>query len=119
VDTKEGEVDMRIAGVNLKYDRKFGSDYGTTKPEPYDTGKHEFKPSFRSIFVSSKVYPGTSKSFFYITSSIHGKMRRYRTRTWYDTDVGNIFASGKTLADAVRKFSYNFKNRIYNKASRR
>ncbi len=105
---------MRIAGVNLKYDRKFGSYFGTTAPEPYSTGKDEFKPSFRTIYVSSEVYPGTSKSFFYITSHIHGRMRRYRTRRWYDTNVANIFASGKTLKEAVRKFERNFKNKIYN-----
>lgn len=110
---------MKIVGVNLKHDRKFGSYFGTTKPEPYDMGKHEFKPSFRSIFISSEMYPGTSKSFFYITSSIHGKLRRYRARTWDDTEVGNIFASGKTLAEAVRKFTHNFKNKIYNKGGRR
>jgi len=106
---------MKIAGVNLRYDRKFGSYYGTTKPEPYDTGKHEFRPSFRSIYVSSEMYQGTSKSFFYVTSSIHGKMRPYRARTWHDAEVGNIYASGKTLADAVRKFTYKFKNKIYNR----
>lgn len=109
---------MRIARVSLKKDRKFGSYYGTTKPEPFNTGKHEFKPSFRSIYVSSEMYPGTGKSFFYITSGIHGKMRRYRTRTWYDTEVGNIFASGKTLAEAVRKFTHNFRNKIYNRSGR-
>ena len=105
---------MRLAGVSLKYNRRFGSYYGTTRPEPYSTGKHEFRPSFRFIYVSSEMYPGTSKSFFYITSSIHGKMRRYRARTWYDTDIANIFASGKTLKEAIRKFEYNFKNKIYN-----
>ncbi len=106
---------MKIAGVNLRYDRKFGSYYGTTSPEPYSTGKDEFKPSFRSIFVSREAYPGTSKSFFYITSHIHGRMRRYRTRNWYSTEVANIFASGKTLKEAARKFAHNLKNKIYNK----
>jgi len=110
---------MRIAGVNLKFDRRFGSYYGTTRPEPYNTGKHEFKPSFRSIYVSSEMYPKTSRSFFYVTSSIHGKMRRYRARTWWDTEVGNIFASGKTLKEAVRRFERDFKNKIYNKGARR
>lgn len=106
---------MRIAGVNLKFDRRSGSYYGTTRPEPYNTGKHEFKSSFRDIYVSSEMYPRTGRSFFYITSDIHGRMRRYRTRTWYATEVGNIFASGKTLKEAVRRFEHNFKSKIYNK----
>lgn len=109
---------MRVGGVSLKFDRKFGSYFGKTSPEPYSTGKHEFKPSFRSIYVSSEMYPGTKKSFFYITSGIHGKMRRYRTRTWYETEVANVFASGKTLKEAVRKFEYNFKHKVYNKGGR-
>ncbi len=71
---------MKIAGVSMKYDRKFGSYFGTTSPEPYNTGKDHFKPSYRSIYVSSEMYPGTSKSFFYITSNIQGKMRLYRHR---------------------------------------
>jgi len=109
---------MRVAGINLRLDRKFGSYFGTTRPEPYNTGKDEFIPSFRSIFVSSEMYPGTRKSFFYVTSSIHGKMRRYRARTWFDTEVGNIFASGKTRAEAIKKFAHNFRHKIYNRRSR-
>ena len=104
---------MKIAGVNMKFDRKFGSYFGRTSPEPYSTGKNQFKPSFRGIYVSSEMYPGTSKSFFYITSSIHGKMRLYRHRDWHDTEVGNIYAHGKTLKEAVKRFTIKFKSKSY------
>ena len=106
---------MKIAGVNMKYNRKYGSYYGTTKPEPYSTGKDHFIPSFRSIYVSSEMYPGTSRSFFYVTSNIHGKMRQYRHRDWFSTDIANIFASGKTLKSAVTAFERNFRSKIYNR----
>ena len=108
--------DFKIGTTTLKYDKDFGSYFGTLKPEPYNTGKNEFKPKFRSIYLSSEMYKGTNKSFFYITSHIHGEMRLYRHSTWFETDVANIFASGKTLKAAITKFNYNIKHKIYNKA---
>lgn len=105
---------MKIANIELKYDKHFGSYFGTTVAEPYSTGKNHFKPAYRSIFISSNMYPNTNKDFIYITSSIHGLMRLYRHRVWFDTEVGNIFASGKTLDEAVKKFEYNFAHKIYN-----
>jgi len=110
---------MKIAGVSMKYNRKFGSYYGTTSPEPYSTGKNSFKPSFRSIYVSSEMYPGTSKSFFYVTSDIHGKMRLYRHRDWNDANVANIFAHGKTLKAAIASFERKFKSKTYNRSGGR
>jgi hypothetical protein len=104
-----------INGITLKYNKEYGSYFGTTKPEPYNTGKDHFKPTFRSIYISSEMYSGTDKSFFYITSHIHGSMRLYRHRNWYDTDVANIFASGKTLEEAVVKFTNNLTHLDYNK----
>jgi hypothetical protein len=106
---------MKIANVNLKYDKEFGSYFGTTIAEPYDVGKNHFKPLYRFIFVSSNMYPDTNKDFIYITSNITGQMRLYRCRNWFETEIGNIFASGKTLKEAVDKFEYKFKNKIYNK----
>jgi len=105
---------VKIAGIKMSYDKEFGSYFGTTEPENYNTGKHHFKPQFRFIYISSECYPGTDKSFFYITSHIKGQMRHYRCQTWYDTDIANIFASGKTLEEAIQKFTHNFNNKIYN-----
>ena len=107
--------DIVINGITLKYDEGFGSYYGTTTPEPYGVGKHHFKPTFRSIYVSSEMYSGTDKSFFYITSHIHGSMRLYRHKYWYDVDIANIFASGKTLDEAVAKFTNSLTHLDYNK----
>jgi hypothetical protein len=104
-----------INGIALKYNKEFGSYFGTTKPEPYNVGKHHFKPTSRSIYISSEMYKGAAKSFFYITSYIHGSMRLYRHRYWNDTEVGNIFASGKTLEEAVMQFTHKLSNLIYNK----
>lgn len=103
-----------IAGIPMKHDPEFGSYFGKIKPEPYNTGKDKFVPSFRTIYVSSEMYPGTDKNFIYITSNIHGKMRKYRTKNWYETEIANIYASGKTLKEAIEKFEHNFKNKIYN-----
>ena len=105
---------MRINNMELKYNKKFGSYFGTIPAEKYDTGKNHFIPKFRTIYVSSEMYPGTDKSFFYVTSSIHGKMRLYRHKDWFETDVANIFASGKTLREAVSKFKHNLTHLIYN-----
>jgi len=107
--------DIVINGITLKYNKEFGSYFGTTRPEPYDVGKDHFKPTFRSIYISSEMYAGTNKSFFYITSHIHGNMRLYRHRYWYESSVGNIFASGKTLGEAVIQFTHKLTNLIYNK----
>jgi hypothetical protein len=104
-----------INGIKLRYSREHGSYFGTTTPEPYDTGKDHFKPAFRSIYISSEMYKGTAKSFFYITSHIHGSMRLYRHRYWYDADIANIFASGKTLEEAVIQFTNNLTHLNYNK----
>lgn len=107
--------DIVINGITLKHDEGFGSYYGTTEPEPYDMGKHHFKPKFRSIFISSEMYKGTAQSFFYITSSIRGSLRLYRHRYWNDAKVGNIFAHGKTLEEAVMRFTNNLTHLNYNK----
>jgi hypothetical protein len=113
----KGENKVKInKKILMKYDPSFGSYFGTTAPEPYPTGKNHFKPSFRSIFISGEMYPGTDRSFFYITSSIHGEMRLYKHRDWFDTEVGNIFVSGKTREEAIKKFEHNLKNLIYNKS---
>lgn len=106
---------LTINGIPMKYNRKQGSYFGTTKAEPYNTGKNSFKPRHRTIYISSQMYPGTSKSFYYITSSISGKMRLYRHRDWLETEVANIFASGKTLQATVKKFERNLRNKVYNR----
>lgn len=107
---------MKLCNVNLKFDKGFGSYFGTTIPEPYNVGKNHFKPSYRYIFISSRMYPNTAKDFIYITSGITGSMRLYRHKTWFDTEIGNIFASGKTLTEAIEKFEHNFTNKIYNQS---
>ena len=84
------------------------SVFGTQPAEEYNTGKDHFVPKYRSVFF------GTAKDGYYITSNIHGKMRNYRCRTEYDTEIGNIFGHGKTIDEALRSFSHNFINKIYN-----
>jgi len=86
-------------------------NFGTIKPEFYDVGKNHFKPTFRSVYVAICDWQG---GFVYITSGIVGTYRGYRCRNSYETELGNIFASGKTLTEAVKKFKYNFINKIYN-----
>ena len=105
---------MKVAGIKLRHDKGFGSYFGTTEPENYDTGKHHFEPKFRYVYVSSKCNSGTDLPFFYITSNIAGKMRRYRCWYWYETSIANIFASGTTLEEAIKKFNRNFSHKIYN-----
>lgn len=98
--------------MNLKYNRDFGNYFGTVTPEPYDTGKDHFKPSFRSIYVSSRMKDGG----YYVTSSICGQMRLYRHHYWNEAEIGNIFAHGETLKEAITKFRHNLDNLIYNRS---
>ena len=107
---------MTIANkIEVKESKDFGSYFGTVEAEKYDTGKDHFKPKYRSIYISSEMYPGTDRSFFYITSDIQGEMRLYRHQYWFNAEIGNIFASGKTLKETIAKFEHNFINKIYNK----
>ena len=106
---------ITILGHKLKRDKDMGSYFTTIEAEPYDTGKHHFRPKHRIIYVSGEMYPGTEKNFIYITSEIMGELRLYRHRYWYSTGMGNIFASGKTLDEAIEEFSYNLKHKIYNR----
>jgi len=108
---------MTIDGVKLRKDKTFGSYFGTTEPEPYSIGKNHFVPKYRYIYISSEMYPKTDKNFVYITSNIVGSMRLYRHKNWFDTNIANIFASGKTLSEAVVNFEVKFKAKEYNNAS--
>ena len=87
--------------------------FGTIKPETYNTGKNHFKPSFRSVYIADCDWQG---GFVYITSNIYGIMKLYRCKTEFETEIGNIFTSGKTRSEAIKKFVYNFTNKIYNKS---
>ena len=90
--------------------------WGNMTPEKVvDVGKDTFRPLFRDVFVSG--YCRQHGGFYYITSHIKGTLHRHRSRYCNDNpdaQFANIFASGKTLAEAVEKFVRNFKNRIYN-----
>lgn len=85
-----------------------GTQWGQQTPEPYDTGKDHFIPQMRDVFI------GTAKGGFYVTSHLKGKMRQFRCRTWFDTDVGNIFGGGSTLQEAISEFVANFLSKTYN-----
>lgn len=99
----------------MKKNDDMNSYFGTIEAEPYNTGKDHFIPKHRTIYISGNMYPGTKKDFIYITSDLMGKMRLYWHRDWFETGIGNIFASGKTLEEAMTKFEYKYKNKIYNK----
>jgi len=98
-----------------------GSLHGTLPAEPYDTGKDHFVPKFRDVHVSSPMRNGRNADgskhpvFYYVTSAIHGEMRRYRCRHSYETCVGNIFASGATKREAVLKWIERFRRLEYNR----
>jgi len=65
---------------------------------------HFTATSKRGAYVGH-MYPSTTKSFWYITSNIVGDFRGYKCRTVYHNhQVGNVFGSGTTLEDAVKKF---------------
>lgn len=94
--------------------------FGTCKPEPYPTGRDHFKPRFRHVAVMGpsrgRNPDGTPTPVFYtVTSDIHGSMRGYRCRHWFDTTVGNIFAYAPTQRGAVLAWLEKFKNKTYNK----
>ncbi len=82
--------------------------WGRKAPEPFNTGKNHFEPTFRDVFIAP------CQGGYYVTSHIHGQMRRYRCRYWNETTIVNIFGGGKTLSEAVTKFVDNFKSKTYN-----
>jgi len=68
----------------------------------------------RDVYIGH-MYPNQpDKEFWYITSHIKFKARKYRGRTSYEAEILNIFGSGKTLEDAMTRFEHNFRNKIYN-----
>lgn len=82
--------------------------WGYQSSEPYNTGKDEFRAKFRDVFIAK------TKTGFYVTSHIKGTMRRYRSRTWHETDIANIFGHGTTLQMAIDQFITNFVSLNYN-----
>ncbi len=101
-------IDLKDLGFNMT-----SKDFGTIKPESYSVKPDHFTPTFRTVYVADCDWRG---GFCYVTSSITGTYRGYRCRNSYDTEVGNIFASGKTRAEALAKFAENFANKKYNRA---
>lgn len=92
--------------------------FGTIAPEPYDVGKNHFEPRIRTVFVSSQMKVQGREPFFYVTSNIVGRWRGYRCKTWNENaEVGNIFGSGPTREEAIRRFIVNFKAKTYNRSS--
>lgn len=89
--------------------------WGTVAPEPYTNDlikNNHWKPEFRSVYIAHDYSIGGP----YITSSIHGKYRRYKARRYneYNREFGNIFSHGKTLEEAVINFVNDFKAKKYN-----
>lgn len=88
--------------------------FATIAAESYSVGKNHFTPRSRHVYVSTAMYPTTIKNFYYITSNISGMYRGYRCKNSYETEIGNIYASGKTVKEALELFVYNFTHKIYN-----
>lgn len=105
---------LQQVGFKMTHDKEFGSSFGTIKPETYNVGKNHFKPDYRFVYVSSAMYPNTSKNFYYVTSNIVGQYREYRHQEWFENELGNIFASGKTRNQAILEFVNKFKTLSYN-----
>lgn len=73
--------------------------WGTQAAEKYPTGNPQHKLIGRGVFFAKAV------GGFYVTSFIRVQTgpKPHQVRS-----IGNIFASGKTLAGAIRQFRKNF-----------
>jgi|ERR1041384_1244529 hypothetical protein len=107
---KQARKELEKLGFKFS-DKKFG----TMPPEDFTNDlikNNHWKPEFRSVYIASD-YPIGGP---YITSSIHGKYRRFRAHKHneYRREFGNIFAHGKTLKEAIDNFVKDFKVKKYN-----
>jgi hypothetical protein len=94
---------LKKLGFDMSHEK-----WGTIEAEPYDVGKDHFTPRHRDVYI------GRVKTGWYITSDIKGKMRGYRCRRVFDTNIGNIIGIGSTLKEALEQFEANFKSKTYN-----
>jgi hypothetical protein len=101
------EAKKELTRLGFKMVRSPGT-WGSKPPEPYSVGKNHFSPYFRDVFI------GETRTGFYVSSNIVGKMRRYRCRRWDGAKVGNIFGGGITLDAAIKEFIENFVSKTYN-----
>ena len=73
---------------------------------------HFHATSNRGVFAAHMYDDDATKDFWYVTSNLSGEYRQYRGRNFYNAKFGNIFGSGKTLAQAVDVFLKNYKEWI-------
>lgn len=90
--------------------------WGRMPAEPYDVGKDHFEPLFRDVWISkrNRHFDPKTMNCFSVSSSIKGKMRRYRCRQTGEATISNIFGIGKTLEEAVHDFVQKFHSKTYN-----
>ena len=86
--------------------------FGTGDAEDYDVSPNHFNSECRHIYIGTAINGG-----FYVTSTITGMYRKYRSRRCDRAGLGNIFGHGKTLREAVEMFVNNFKSKKYNFAT--
>ena len=109
---------MNIAQVRLKL-RKLGfqfdgtSRYGVHKDREIVRLKY-YHPANgrRDIYVSTQMYRGSNKSFYYITSHLKTLQRRKWTQRYEEIKLKNIFGSGITLEDALNDFEQDWNKKM-------
>jgi hypothetical protein len=65
------------------------------------------------IYISSEMYPGTSKNFVYATCSQRIKTIDFGCKTEYLREQGKVFESGKTREILLKKLKRAIKMKMY------
>jgi len=104
---------QEIAKLGFTFNSPDCEKWGTMPAEPYTNDlikNNHWTPLYRSVYIGD-TYPIGGP---YITSSIHGNFRRYKTRKYntYMREFANIFGHGATLELAVQDFVNKFKSNI-------
>ena len=120
-DLPEVQELLKQAGFKLVENPEGSSSvHATIAAEPYPTGKDHFAPRWRFVSVMGptrgrKKDGSCTGDFYYVTSSIHGKLRGFRCRHTDEARIGNIFASAPNRLDALRAWLEKYQKREYNK----
>jgi len=97
-------------GINKSY-------FGTINVNPISRRNKETKarevtgPVY--IYISSEMYPGTSKNFVYATCSQRIKTIDFGRKTEYLREHGKVFESGKTREILLKKLKKAIKMKMY------
>ena len=96
-------------GFKFKHKNMNGTyRFGEKCPEHINLHPNHFEPKFRKVWISKEARGNCRDKInginFLVSGHIRGKFRKYRSRNFYDKDVGYISGLGRTLKEAVDNY---------------